>query len=115
MQISPGIDWRHAAAAEDGLTLVVAGIAHQGTEDGQPAVKVTQTAAHQHAVLTPCDAQLDQRSTERQEQIKLLDGWLDRWMDYSCKMIQLVENYDFAITVMLTWHFIFIYLDLDTK
>lgn len=41
MQIRPGADGGDAAAAEDGLTLVVSGIAHDGTEDGQPAVEVT--------------------------------------------------------------------------
>lgn len=61
VQISPGADRRHAAAAEDGLALVVAGVAHHGAEDGQPAVEVAQSAVHQHAVLAPCDAQLDKR------------------------------------------------------
>lgn len=65
MQISPAADWRHAAAAEDGLALVEAGVAHQGVDDGQPAVEVAQTARHQHAVLTPRDTQLDERPTER--------------------------------------------------
>lgn len=64
VQIRPGADGGDAAAAEDGLALVVAGIAHHGTEDGQPAVEVTQTAGHQHAVLTPRDAQLDERPAE---------------------------------------------------
>lgn len=63
MQISPGTDWRHAAAAEDGLALVEAGIAHHRAEDGQPAVEVAQAARHQHAILTPRDAQLDKRPT----------------------------------------------------
>lgn len=61
MQISSSADRGHAAAAEDGLTLVVASVAHHRTEDGQPAVEVAQTAGHQHAVLTPRDAQLDKR------------------------------------------------------
>lgn len=61
MQISPGADRGHAAAAENGLALVVSGVAHQRAEDGQPAVEVAQTAVHQHAVLTPRDAQLDER------------------------------------------------------
>lgn len=64
VQIRPGADGGDAAAAEDGLALVVAGVAHDGTEDGQPAVEVTQTAGHQHAVLTPRDAQLDERPAE---------------------------------------------------
>lgn len=63
MQISPGTDWRHAAAAEDGLALVEAGIANHRAEDGQPAVEVAQAARHQHAILTPRDAQLDKRPT----------------------------------------------------
>lgn len=67
MQISPSTDWRHTAAAENGLTLIVAGITHNRTEDGQPAVEVAQTAGHQHTVLTPRDAQFDERSTEEKE------------------------------------------------
>lgn len=61
VQISPGADGRHAAAAQDRLALVVSGVAHHRTEDGQPAVEVAQAAGHHDAVLTPCDAQLDER------------------------------------------------------
>lgn len=62
--MSPGADWGDAAAAENGLALVEAGVAHHGTEDGQPAVEVAQTAGHQHAILTPRDTQLDERPTK---------------------------------------------------
>lgn len=67
MQISPGTDWRHTAAAENGLTLIVARVTHHRTENSKPAVKVAQTAGHQHAVLTPRDTQLDKRSTEEKK------------------------------------------------
>lgn len=56
MQISSGADWRHAAATEGGLAFVVATIAHHRAEDGQSALEITQTAGHQHAVFTPCNA-----------------------------------------------------------
>lgn len=61
VQVGPGADGRHAAAAEDGLALVVAGVAQNRAQDRQPAVEVAQAAAHRHAVLTPCDAELDER------------------------------------------------------
>lgn len=61
VQVGPGAHWGHAAAAQDGLALVVAGVAQHRAENGQPAIEVAQAAAHQHAVLTPRDAQLDER------------------------------------------------------
>lgn len=59
VQVGPSADRRHAAAAEDGLALVVASVTQRWTEDRQPAVEVTKAAAHRHAVLAPCDAKLD--------------------------------------------------------
>lgn len=53
MKICPGADRGHAAAAENGLAFIEAGVAHHRAEDGQSAVEVAQTAAHQHAVFTP--------------------------------------------------------------
>lgn len=61
VQVGPSADWRHAAAAEDGLALVVAGVAQRRAEDHQPAVEVAQAAGHRHAVLAPRDAELDER------------------------------------------------------
>lgn len=34
VQVGPGADGRHAAAAQDGLALVEAGVAHRRPEDG---------------------------------------------------------------------------------
>lgn len=64
MQISRGADWRHTAAAENGLTLVVSRVTHHRTEDGQPAVEIAKTAVHQQTIFTPGDAQLDERPAE---------------------------------------------------
>ena len=68
MQIGPSTDWRHTAAAENGLALVEAGIAHHRAEDGQSTVEIAQTAGHQYTILTPWDAQLDKRSTHERTQ-----------------------------------------------
>lgn len=46
MQVSASTDWRNTATAENGLTLVVAGVTYDRTEDGQSAVEVAQTAGH---------------------------------------------------------------------
>ena len=67
VQKSPGADGRHAAAAEDGLALVEAGVAERRAEDGQPAVEVAQAGGHGRAVLPPGDAQLDERPARKQE------------------------------------------------
>lgn len=61
MKVGTSADRRHAAAAENGFTFVESGVTHHWTEDGEPAVEVTQTAAHQHTVFTPGDAQLYKR------------------------------------------------------
>lgn len=54
--MGPGADRWHAAAAENGLTLVEAGVAHHWTQDGQSAVEVAQTTVDQGTVLPPRDA-----------------------------------------------------------
>lgn len=60
VQVGSSTDWRHTAAAEDSLTLVVASVTQRRTEDRQPAVEVAKAAAHRNAVLAPRDAKLDQ-------------------------------------------------------
>lgn len=53
MKIGTSTDRRHTAAAKNSLTFIESGVAHHWTEDGQPAVVVAQTTAHQHAIFTP--------------------------------------------------------------
>lgn len=60
-QVGAADDGGDAAATQDGLTLIVAGVAGRGVGDGEPAVVVTDAAGQQHPILLPNDVQLDQR------------------------------------------------------
>lgn len=60
-QVGATDDGGDAAAPQDGLTLVVAGIAGRGVGDGEPAVVVADAARQQRPILLPNDVQLDQR------------------------------------------------------
>lgn len=53
-------DGGDAAATQDSLALVVAGVAARGAGDGQPAVVVAEAARQRHPIFLPNDVQLDQ-------------------------------------------------------
>lgn len=53
-------DGGDAAATQDSLALVVAGVAAHGAGDGQPAVVVAEAARQWHPIFLPNDVQLDQ-------------------------------------------------------
>lgn len=59
-QVGSADDRGDAAAAKDGLALVVASVAARGAGDGEPAVVVADAARQRHPIFLPNDVQLDQ-------------------------------------------------------
>lgn len=70
---APG-DRGHAAAAQHGFALVVAGVADRGVGDGEPAVVVADATGEWSPVLLPHNVQLDERPTRRGRQSLSVKG-----------------------------------------